>query len=80
MMLDRIQARRAALAVQLADAQRQYNELESTLKELDRQLCAMHGALQELDALLMSDELAERISTYATGLNGAHEAALEHEA
>jgi len=53
-MIDRmhIQARRDALAAQLAQAQQQYAQLEATLATLDRQLCAMAGGLQELDALL----------------------------
>jgi chromosome segregation ATPase len=75
-MIERIRARRAELARQLETAQRQYNELETTLNALDRQLCAMHGGLQELDALLLEGE-GEHISTYATGLNGAHAAALD---
>jgi regulator of protease activity HflC (stomatin/prohibitin superfamily) len=52
MMIDRIQARRAALAAQKAEAQQQYEQLEQTLKLLDRNICAMAGGLQELDALL----------------------------
>ncbi len=51
-MIDRIQARRDELADQMAQAQAQYAELEAVLKELDRQLCAMAGGLQELDTLL----------------------------
>lgn len=53
-MIDRatIQARRDALAAQLAQAQQQYDQLEATLATLDRQLCAMAGGLRELDALL----------------------------
>jgi phage shock protein A len=54
-----IRTRRAALATQAAEAQQHYaeleatsRELEATLRELDRQICAMHGGLQELDALL----------------------------
>lgn len=78
-MKERIRARRDALAAQLAKARQQYNEFERTLQALDRELAAMHGGLQELDALLTDDEEAERISTYATGLNDAHAAALESE-
>lgn len=74
-MIDRIQARRDALAQQLVEAQAQYDRLEAHLKQLDRQLCAMHGGVEAYDALLA--DLAEHSSTYATGLNGAHEAALE---
>ena len=51
-MIAAIRARRDQLGRQLAEAQQQYNELEQTLHALDRQLCAMHGGLQELDALL----------------------------
>lgn len=76
-MIDRIQARRDALAAQIAEAQQEYDQLESMLCTLDRQLCAMHGGLQELDALLAAPEVPECISPYATGLNGAREAALE---
>jgi len=53
---NRIRARRDALATQLEQAQQQYNELEAMLRTLDRQLCAMHGGLQELDALLAAAE------------------------
>jgi predicted nucleic acid-binding Zn-ribbon protein len=56
MMIDRIQARRDALAAQMAEAQQQYEQLEQTLKLLDRQLCAMAGGLQELDALLEQEQ------------------------
>jgi chromosome segregation ATPase len=56
MMIDRIQARRDALAAQMAEAQQQYEQLEQTLKLLDRQLCAMAGGLQELDALLHQEQ------------------------
>lgn len=52
-MIARITARRAALAQQLAQAQQQYDQLDATLRTLDRQLCAMAGGLQELDALLV---------------------------
>jgi peptidoglycan hydrolase CwlO-like protein len=45
-------ARRAELFGQREQAQQQYDQLEAALKTLDRQLCAMHGALAELDALL----------------------------
>jgi regulator of protease activity HflC (stomatin/prohibitin superfamily) len=56
MMIDRIQARRAALAAQKAEAQQQYEQLEQTLKLLDRNICAMAGGLQELDALLEQEQ------------------------
>lgn len=57
-MIDRatIQARRDALARQLSEAQQQYDQLEQTIAQLDRQLCAMHGGLIELDALLAAPE------------------------
>jgi Tfp pilus assembly protein PilO len=56
-MIDRatIQKRRDALAAQLEQGRQQYDQLEATLKELDRQLCAMSGGVQELDALLAVD-------------------------
>lgn len=59
-MLDRatIQARRDALAHQLDQARAQYDQLEQALRQLDRQLCAMAGGVQELDALLTEDALA----------------------
>jgi len=66
-MIERIKARRNALAAMLAEAQAQYNELEQTLHALDRQLCAMQGGLQELDALLSE----------TAPLNGAHVSALD---
>jgi hypothetical protein len=55
-----IRERRAALAAQLAQAQQQYIELERTLHALDRQLCAMQGGLQELDALVAPAEAGAR--------------------
>jgi hypothetical protein len=61
-----IQARRAALAAQLDQARAQYDALEATLKALDRQLCAMAGGLQELDALLALPRAED-----AGGVNGA---------
>lgn len=57
-MHDRIALRHATLRNQIAEAQAQYNQLEATLKELDRQLLAMFGGLHELEAL-MSDAPAE---------------------
>jgi predicted nucleic acid-binding Zn-ribbon protein len=56
MMIDRIQARRDALAAQMAEAQQQYEQLEQTLKLLDRNICAMAGGLQELEALLEQEQ------------------------
>jgi len=66
-MIERIKARRNELARQMAESQRQYDELEQTLHALDRQLCAMAGGLQELDALLSE----------TAPLNGARAAALD---
>lgn len=83
--LSTIQARRDALQAQLDQARAQYDQLEATLKEIDRQLCGMAGGLQELDRLLAEDAAlsiasnGDHISTYATGLNEAHESALEGE-
>ncbi len=54
-MLDHIRSRSAALADQIAQAQQQYDQLDATLKLLDRQICAMTGGKQELDALLAED-------------------------
>ena len=64
-MNERIQARRDELAAQLAEAQQQYAQLEQMLKELDRQLCAMAGGLQELDALLTPVDITEVRGTTA---------------
>ena len=84
MTAEQILARRDALAAQLQAAVMQYDQLKQTLKQLDRQLCAMQGGLQELDALLTEDaaprEMEERISSYATGLNPIHEASLSCQA
>jgi transposase len=52
----RIQARRDALAAQMESAKQQYAELEQALNLLQRNIDAMHGGLQELDALLKDDE------------------------
>lgn len=52
-MIERIQARLALLQTQLDQAQQQYDQLEATLRKLDRQLCMMAGAVQELSALLI---------------------------
>ena len=51
-MIDRITRRRDALQAQLAQARAQYDEIEATLRALDRQLCAMAGGVQELEALI----------------------------
>lgn len=55
-MIDHIQARRDELATHIAQARQQYAELEESLRLLDRQLCAMAGGIQELDALLKEAE------------------------
>ncbi len=55
-MIEQIQSRRDELADQMAQAQAQYTEIEAVLKELDRQMCAMAGGLQELDTLLSADK------------------------
>jgi chaperonin cofactor prefoldin len=51
-LLARIHARRAVLRAQCALAEQEYNRLEHARVQLDRQLCVMHGALDELDALV----------------------------
>jgi len=74
-----IRARRDALETQIATGRQEYARIEALLRELDRQLCAMQGGLQELNVLLASLAAPlerERISPYATGLNPIHEAAL----
>ena len=57
-MIDRtrLQARRDALAAQFTEGQQQYAHLQQALTDLDRQLCAMQGGIQELDALLAVEE------------------------
>lgn len=55
-MIEIIRQRREALAAQLAQAKEQYEAIERTLAQLDRQICAMHGGLQELDTLLEGTE------------------------
>jgi hypothetical protein len=51
----RIHARRAVLRALIARAEQEYNQRERALGQLDRQLCVMHGALDELDALVADD-------------------------
>lgn len=51
-----IEARRAALAARVAEAQRGHAELMQMLGELERNLIAMQGGLQELDGLLDTKE------------------------
>lgn len=55
--LAQIRSRRDALAAQREQAIAQYNQLEQTLNELRRTLDAMHGGLQELDALIAEIQL-----------------------
>ena len=62
-LLAKIHARRAVLRAQCALAEREYNRLEHARVQLDRQLCVMHGALDELDALVKD----------APALEAAHE-------
>lgn len=54
-MIAQIQARRDALAAQKAEAEAQYSQLEQALALLGRNIDAMHGGIQELDALLKGD-------------------------
>lgn len=54
--MDVIRARRDTLAAQKAQAEQEYNALEARLALLQRNLDAMHGGLQELEALLAGDE------------------------
>ncbi len=51
-MEEQIRARRAELAAQMEEAQRQYATMEEQLRLLGRNLDAMHGGIQELDTLL----------------------------
>lgn len=74
-MIARIQARRAALVEQIAEARQQYDQLEQTLQALDRQMCAMHGGLQELDALL-HDEMPATIASNGAAVQQHHKETL----
>lgn len=58
-LLAKIHARRAVLRALIARAEQQYNQAERALGQLDRQLCVMHGALDELDALVKDDTALE---------------------
>lgn len=49
---ERLRARRAELAAQMEQAQQEYAQIEAMLAQLQRNIDAMHGGLQELDALL----------------------------
>jgi hypothetical protein len=53
-VIERTRARRNELAAQLAQAKQEYEAIERMLAQLDRNICAMHGGVQELDALLES--------------------------
>lgn len=54
--MDVIRARRDTLAAQKAQAEQEYNALEARLALLQRNLDAMHGGLQELEALLPKED------------------------
>lgn len=70
-MIERIRERRAALVAQHQQAVEQYNQIEATLRELDRQICGMWGGIQELDALLAAEApTPERAATRRA--NGVH--------
>jgi len=62
-IIDRItiEARRAALAARVAEAQRGHAELMQMLGELERNLIAMQGGLQELDGLLDTAEIPDNM-------------------
>lgn len=62
----RIHARRAVLRAQCAAAEQEYNQREHALRQLDRQLCVMHGALAELDALIADDTAPDANALEAT--------------
>jgi hypothetical protein len=66
-LLARIHARRAVLRAQCAAAEQEYNRLEHARVQLDRQLCVMHGALAELDALIADDTAPDASALEATG-------------
>lgn len=64
--LAKIHARRAVLRAQCATAEQEYNQLERQIRQLDRQLCVMRGALNELDALAAEDTAPEENALPAT--------------
>lgn len=53
-LAETIRARRDALAAQLEQGKAEYQQVEDLLVNLQRNLDAMHGGLQELDALLVA--------------------------
>jgi len=55
-LLDTIRARRDSLAAQLTEAAQEYARIEALLSDLRRSIDAMHGGVQELDALLASEQ------------------------
>lgn len=67
-MREQIQARRDELAAQIEEATKTYNKLEDTLREMNRQLCAMHGGLQELDQLLLDSATAIDVPALSNGI------------
>lgn len=66
-MIDRITARRASLAAQMDAAKAQYAQLEAQLHALGRNLDAMQGGLQELDALITAAEDADQSAASSSG-------------
>lgn len=60
-MIAHIRARLDAITARKQQALGQYEELEAMLKELDRQICGMAGAEQELSALLAECEQGEGV-------------------
>jgi phage shock protein A len=68
-----IHARRQTLEEQVAQAQQQYAQIETLLHELDRQICGMHGGLQELSALIAESEAAApTVEPAERSSNGVH--------
>lgn len=55
-----IQVRHDALAAQFEAGQRQYNELEQTLKQLGRDLDVLCGRLLEIEELLKGGDDGDR--------------------
>src|SRR3954469_14097068 len=66
-LLAKIHARRAVLRARIVAAGREYHRLEHALVQLDRQLCVMHGALDELDALVSDDTAPDAGALPVTG-------------
>lgn len=65
-LLAKIHARRAVLRANSAAAEQEYNQREHALRQLDRQLCVMRGALAELDALIAEDTAPDASALEAT--------------